>query len=398
MEELLLSVMPHANDSIAQIRPFLQQFEERHGVKVQVQLMDWNTGRSVLVRTALRHQGPDVSEVGTTWVADLIGMNVLRSFTRPELQLFGDSSAFVAPSWKTCQIVGDERVWAVPWLVEALIILYHRDLLQQAGLNSNMAFQSFEQIEHTCRQLQRQGLPAPIALPSRLERGMVAYSLAGWIWDAGGDFCSFDGREVLFDRPEALAGLRRYYTLAQLYQPEGAKQLELAGLNGIFRNRQAAIALAVQNVQVNRDEFSAEEQASWGSSPMPGDSFVGGSNLVIWSHTRKERLALELVRFLTSLPVQTSFNHRVGMLPARLAVMNQPEYAKDPVYQVALQAMSNARAIPSISLWGLLEDAFIGASLQAWTALAGHPEADVDQAIQAAFLPAARRVRNILAG
>ena len=46
----------------------LDDFESNHGVQVRTQNIDWNTAWDELLRIALYSQGPDVSEIGSTWL------------------------------------------------------------------------------------------------------------------------------------------------------------------------------------------------------------------------------------------------------------------------------------------------------------------------------------------
>ena len=57
----------------------------------------------------------------------------------------------------------------------------------------------------TCARLQAAGVVNPIVLPSRQSR-MTLQNMAGWVWGAGGDFTSPDGKKVLFARRASQGG------------------------------------------------------------------------------------------------------------------------------------------------------------------------------------------------
>jgi ABC-type glycerol-3-phosphate transport system substrate-binding protein len=63
----------------------------------------------------------------------------------------------------------------------------------------------------------------------------------------------------------------------------------------------------------------------------PGVPCVLASHLVVWKHVpvRQERVAIELVRFLTDQQAQLTCSRQVGLLPARLETLAGPPFASD---------------------------------------------------------------------
>ena len=75
MEEITFSVFEHGAGSVENLPALLQQFEQQFGVRVHLDVISsWEKGWSRLVEMALYHEGPDVSEIGDTWVGDLVRM------------------------------------------------------------------------------------------------------------------------------------------------------------------------------------------------------------------------------------------------------------------------------------------------------------------------------------
>ena len=94
---------------------------------------------------------------------------------------------------------------------------------------------------------------------------------------------------------------------------------------------------------------------------VPGVPFVGGSNLAIWEHSRRAKEASELVRFLSSRPVQATTVPQAGLLPVRLDVVNDPPFTTDPLYQVLSQGLKTGRGLRATYLWGLAESKLVAA-------------------------------------
>lgn len=70
----------------------LDDFEPRPGVHTQ--RMDWADAWDELMRIALYSQGPDVSEIGSTWLSSLIEMDALRPLTAWNLSFLHSLEGF----------------------------------------------------------------------------------------------------------------------------------------------------------------------------------------------------------------------------------------------------------------------------------------------------------------
>ena len=95
-QELEFSIMA---ESPANIQPLLDQFEAEHRIRVRLRLLTWDIAWSDLVKVALYRDGPDVSEIGSTWLGDLVAMNALRPFAEQELAALGKPSDFLPSAW-----------------------------------------------------------------------------------------------------------------------------------------------------------------------------------------------------------------------------------------------------------------------------------------------------------
>ena len=74
--------------------------------------------------------GPDISEVGSTWVGDLISMNALRPFSASDIAVLGGKEPFLPAVWERTRLIGDSRTWSVPWLLDLSAVFFRRDLFQ----------------------------------------------------------------------------------------------------------------------------------------------------------------------------------------------------------------------------------------------------------------------------
>lgn len=395
MPEIELSVMIHTPQTVEVLTGLLKEFTAQTGIHVNLTTLKWDNAHGELNRTALYHHGPDVSEIGSTWVNDLIAMNALRPFAQNEINLIGRPEEFVAEAWNSGRLQGDPTQWAIPWLAETYLIHYREDMLEKAGIDSATAFTSHEQLAKTVQRLVESGVDVPIELPLGLDRFGTLHVLASWIWSVGGDFCEADGKRVAFNQPRALAAIRAYFNLLRSL-PVEARQKIRARDRGLFERGKSAINFGTLMFYANHQSAPQEAKDNWRVTPLPGDHFIGGSNLVVWKHTRNDRAAIELVRYLTSPTVQVRVAPALATMPPRLAALDLPQIANDPVLRVFGQSIRTGRTYPSIPLWGLIEDRLLVALVQIGDAILADDTANLDQVIKQYLDPLARKLNITL--
>jgi len=396
MPEIELSVMNHSPESSAMLRSLLDEFERRSGIRVQLKTLEWVNAKTELNRIATYHQGPDVSEVGTTWVSDLISMNALRSFQQHEVARIGRPDEFVPTSWETSHLMAEQLAWAVPWLSETYIIYYRKDLLRQAGVDEAGAFTSHARLAETAESLKDSGVSIPAELSFEWDQFGILHALASWVWASGGDFCSPDGRHVTFQEPEALKAIQAYFDLLRYISPEGARAMLEAPVN-LYQKGQSGIMFSTLSNTTNPADFAPGVLENTGAAVLPGARFAGGSNLVVWRHSRHEEAAIELVRFLTEAGTLLRLIRPFRALPSRLSALEMPEIMNHPILRVAAESVKDGRSYPRVALWGLVEDRLIRVLIQISLYYISNPTTDLNQLVSHQIDALARRLNITLA-
>ncbi len=395
MEELEFSLMQRGNHN-EEIQPILNSFQEKNRAHAALQILDWGQARGELIRAALYHHGPDVSEVGTSWVSDLVAMNALRPFSDAEVDAIGVPNSFLPAAWKTTHLVDDPQVWAIPWLTEAFLLHYRRDLLKAAGIDETCAFDTPERLFETVQTLKQAGYMLPIAVPPRSTRAMILHVAATWVWQQGGEFLHPDGRQVSFTSPEALAGFQAYFHLLRSISLEGIRTLDEYGIPAAFLRGYTPMVISGPWLNPRTAPAGSIDEKNWGIARLPGPSFVGGTNLVIWKHTRAERLALALVRHLANPHESSRYGDPTGMLSARTSALSTSQYQEERFIQLMYEAIQKGRSYPTIALWGLVEDRLVTTLSAIWDSLINNPQLDVDETVAQSLSRVARSLNLTL--
>jgi multiple sugar transport system substrate-binding protein len=388
-QEIELSIMA---DSPAGLQPLLDQFEAEQGIHVRPRLLSWDTAWSDLVKVALYSHGPDVSEIGNTWLGDLVAMNALREFSSSEIGALGKASAFLPLAWQGTRLVGQPETWAIPWVTGMRLLFYRRHLLSQAGIDEDLAFHTAGALNHTVSELQTNGIQVPWTVPTGLTHTTLL-NITSWVWGAGGDFISPDGKLTLFSQPAALAGIRAYFALGRFLAPSVRHLNGLQPDDQFLKDSQTAMTISGPWLF---NQVGPELAAQLGVALPPGASLVGGSHLVIWKHCPQPEAALKLIQFLTGTPAQIAYGQHVGLLPVTLEALSAPPFSTDPLWQLAIRGVKTGRTLPVTRSWGLMEDRLTSALSAIWTETLNTPDPDLEIAIAKRLEPLARRLDLVL--
>ena len=303
---------------MSNLQTLLQKFEQQFGIHVRLEIIPDSSLRwSSLVEAALYRSGPDISEVGTTWVSDLVRMDALRPFQPNEVNEITRGAHYFEVVWQSSIRInhGIKTVYSIPWTSDARVIFYQRDVLEKAGIDEAMAFASFAQLEKTLEILKEKDVLEPLALSIR-RSPMAIHCIASWIWGTSGDFLTPDGTNLAFDQPQALEGCKAYYRLIRFFGSD-MRVLGADERKDLFSIGKVAVILS--GFWEPTYDLAAEVSRNLGAKPLPGIPFVGGGNIGVWKHSRHESAALELVHFFIPSKQPNFWIHGSACLLVRMA-------------------------------------------------------------------------------
>jgi multiple sugar transport system substrate-binding protein len=396
MDELELTLMERRLSNRQILQPMLETFEEQQNIRVHTQLLQWAGGRSDLIKVALYHHGPDISEIGTTWISDLVAMNALRPFSKSEIDQLTRSGAFIPAAWKTSSMEDDEQIWSIPWLAESLLLYYHNDLLEAAGVNPSTAFKTLDSMYETVQHLKSRGYSLPIAVPPPNDRNLLLHIASTWVWGSGGEYVSPDGKQVIFNEAKAVEGFTSFFKLLLSIPLEGTGMLEQSGVAECFLQKKTPVAIGGVWLLPDLSQEVNNPNMNCTVTRLPGQPFVGGSNLVIWKHTRQDRAALSLIRYLTEHKQASVYGRASGILSARSQTFTDQSYENDQILKTVYESIMAGRSFPTIPLWGLVEDRLSTAVSAIWQTLSINPDLNIDETISRTLNQIARSLNLTL--
>jgi multiple sugar transport system substrate-binding protein len=235
-------------------------------------------------------------------------------------------------------------------------------------------------------------VPQPVVL-STLRSRINLHVMASWIWDAGGDFITADGKQVTFDDPKAMLGMRHYFQLGK-YMLENRNRITDLESDRLFLSGEAAAAFSGPWVPIDTT-MPAIVRDNLGMMAMPGASFVGGTHLLTWKHTRNREMTLALADFLVKRSAEYNIFPAYG-LPAYVPGWDQVHFIAEPYFSTLLDALQRGRSFPSGQLWGLVEKRLVDAIPIVWERVLNADEKEIDKILGETLVPLAERINMTL--
>ncbi len=409
-------IMPNGPDPLGAMQQEAAEFQKMHpNVTIEVEVLDWGAAWPKITTAATSGEGPDISQLGTTWTASIAAMGALRPFTKDEIAAMGGAENFVEASWQTCNPVGSGFTVAVPWFVDTRAILYRTDVYEKAGVDPEEAFQTWETFDAALAKLkeaQDKGIVEqyPIGFPGKNDWN-VLHNFAPWVWEAGGDLLNPGNTAATFNSPEAIEGVKFYASLyTKGYTPPDVLELNTAQVEGLFSD--GKIATVITGPWMVKGARTPNDKGGWGDNeaakyiatheipagPAGRFTFVGGSNLTVWNSSKHPEMAVEFVKFLVSKESQVRYSNNIGMLPAVKEALADPAFSEDPLLKVFVSAVEHGKSYPAIPAWGAIENAMVKALGALWDDVAGvNGPFDPDTMIPARLNQAKQEVDALLA-
>lgn len=400
MTTIEFSVISDAESDYQTTLALMSEFKRETGIDVNVKRMEWGNAWPQLISIATQGHGSEISHVGSTWVSSLITMNALRPIPSQLINKIGGEQAFVHSTWSSVVAEEDRHAYGIPLSAYVYVVAYRKDLLEKTRLNGNSAFATPHALEETVRCLDElheveNAWLMPI-VPSPFND--LVHMAASWIWSSGGHIMDNRGKQVLFNSPAALAGLRSFLQLMrrcpnkEYFGSDQCMDALLQGKAAAVITDSRAINLAIQNKVPNIENIAA---ASLMSIP-----WSGGGSVVIWRHTYgypdKLEAAYKLAEFLARKHTMLELANSSQTLPSRTDALDElfpPDHILRPVM---LQLISTGRAYRPIALWHRIEYQ-LGVELGAVTRqIMNDPTIDLEEAVTKAMNSLAERLNLTL--
>ncbi|THV42944.1 extracellular solute-binding protein [Glycomyces buryatensis] len=244
-------------------------FEAEHGVKVEVETLDWADAHAQILTAIQSQDGPDIFTGGLSWgieFGEKGGLVDLRDYDTQNLE-----DNVIEGLWNSIESPGGE-LYGVPLNMTTYSMFYRSDILEEEGIEVPG---TWDEMDAAITELQGAGYETPFA---------ATWEPIGWLdWfnymhEAGGSLYNEDCTEVLVDSPEVVAGTE-YWAKRFTDQNVPTDQPDLGA--GMDKGEYVFATGGSWNYDVLAAGFP-ELEGKWSSAPLPAGpanagSFIGGN-------------------------------------------------------------------------------------------------------------------------
>jgi trehalose/maltose transport system substrate-binding protein len=332
------------------LEKLLRQFEEENpGIKVKDETLPASsdeTHQFYAINLEGKSSDFDVLALDVIWVPEFACAGWLKDISHllpPEER----SQFFAGP---IAAVTYHDRVYAIPWYIDAGLLYYRKDLLEQYGFSPP---ETWEQLVHIASTIlpQEHGLYGFLWQGKQYE-GLICNVLE-YIWSNGG--AVLNGNHVLLNRLENREALTFLRDLIYRYKisPEFVTTAVEDTTRRTFGNGKAIFMRNWPYAWNLFEQDGSPLKGKVGISALPSfsghssASTLGGWQLAVNKFSKHPAEADKLILFLTSYEVQKELSIRVGYKPTRKALYQDAELMRHQPFIARLYPIfENAKPRP----------------------------------------------------
>ena len=334
-------------------------FNEATGATLDVQVQPWEGAHDKFVTAMAGGTGPDVAEVGTTWVpefADAGGLDVLTE----DIEAAGLTDGLVQGLVDAGTLDGE--MYGMPWYAGVRSILGNREMLEEAGVNAQP--QNWDELLTMITTLEKHN-PDWISFPVP---GASIFSATPFIWGAGGEIAEdSDGKfTATINSPEAVEGLTWYTDLALKHNSSTAAASTWVETEALAEFLQEKVPMFITGswvpATIKQDNPELAEKLVAFTIPAKDSpvapSFLGGSLMCRFLETEEPELSFELIKMVTTGDFATRWAEETNYFPGTTEAMKEVVAGGDDLTAVFAQQMTEGgKTVPVTPAWGKIEGA-----------------------------------------
>ncbi|MFD4573075.1 ABC transporter substrate-binding protein [Streptomyces sp. NPDC058417] len=282
----------------------------------------------------------DVLNIDVNWTSEFAAAGWVRALPPERFPL----DAFLPPVVDTATY--DGRLYAVPYVTNAGLLLYRKDVLDAEGVPPPRTWAELERAARTVAP--KYGLDGYAG--QFLPYEGLTVNVAEAVYSAGGSILGGEGTRVTVNSAAAREGIAFLARgVREGWIPKESLTYKEEESKEAFRNGRLLFLRNWPYAYVAASEASSPVAGKIGAVPLPGPdgpgtSVLGGSNLAVSAHARHPDSAARLITYLTSEPVQRQVLTQGALPPVRSALYEDPDLIRDFPYLPTLRASVLAAA------------------------------------------------------
>lgn len=217
----------------------------------------------------------------------------------------------------------NNQTYGMAYTFSTPVLYINTTVLEEAGIDPKTVPTTWDEVEEIALQI----------VQSTGKNGVSAYS-PSWIAEAlvmsnGGRMLSEDRKTLMFGEAEGQGAMTRLQAMVTsgAHIPAGVDSLQafLSGQLGMMLNTTALLKYVQDTFAQSGQVLNMGKMPAYGDLPtVPVNS--GSALFILSQDPLKQRAAWDFIKFVTSERGYTIITSKIGYLPLRPAIVNDPEY------------------------------------------------------------------------
>jgi multiple sugar transport system substrate-binding protein len=323
-------------------------------IDVKIQAIPWASAHDKMLTAVAAKKGPDVVQMGTTWIPEFGAAGALMDLT-PYLDQYPELKAenFFEGSLETTKF--DNKIVGVPWYIDTRVLYYRTDLLAAVGYKE--APKTWEELSDAAQKLAKRG-KGKYGISIDAKEQTLSFMFAR----QNGSKLLDDKNKPLFNQPEFVDAVKY---LNSFYE-NGSSPKEDLGLDAVqaFKG-DAIIPMFISGPwmvkQIN--DQAPELKDNWATAVLPKKlnnvSNLGGANWSVFQYTKQKDASLKFIAYMSKAETQVEWMKLANAMPAAKVAWNDAFLKENKNLNVFGEQMKNAQSMPLLKPWEELSQNYL---------------------------------------
>lgn len=327
------------------LEQLVEGFEKEYSdINVEVQPIPWDSAHDKLLTAVASGKGPDVLQLGTSWMPEFANAGALLDLTSytEEYPNFNKENYF---NGAVESMLYDDKIIGVPWYVETRVLFYRTDLLAEVGYDKAPA--TWDELKDAARKLTDRGDEFyGIDIPQN--DAIMPFMFA---WQNGSDFIDAKGN-MNFESEEFVGGIEFFNSFFEEGLTPTTKGMDIIqafkdGIKPMFISGPWMVNIL--------NEQTPDLEGKWAVAELPvketNTSYMGGSNFTVFHNTKHVEESLKFISYMTEVDTQLEWLDISNTLPSRIAAWDDPVFEENPMLATFGDQMESTKASPQVEQW-----------------------------------------------
>ncbi|SDM65249.1 sugar ABC transporter substrate-binding protein [Sediminibacillus halophilus] len=324
-----------------ELEGFVEDYEAEHDIEIEVQTIPWENAHDKLLTAVASGKGPDVLQIGTTWVAEFAEAGAFYDMSEDIGDYENlDLNNFFEGARGTAEY--DDQVIGIPWYVDTRALFYRTDILEEVGYPDGP--QTWDEMIDASQKLADRG-DGQYAIDLPRTDPQFPFMLGwqqGWTYEVGEGSANFDD-------PAFKDAVDIYTT----FYEEGYSQLEEGKeiIQAFSDGSKPMFFSGPWDIKTIKDN-GEDIEGKWDVALMPegetNKSMMGGAHLSIFHNSEKVDEALDFINWMADTDTQLAWYETMSELPANQAAWEDPILADDPMVSTFGEQLKSTEPLPLI--------------------------------------------------